>query len=80
MVASYASCNKFYGKMSVGFYLNTEKRISLEVLFDWQQKDLKFVLKTVLGIFKLIHRIRDRHIFMWQSLGILNIFNSLTLN
>ena len=32
-VASYASFNKFYGTMSVGFCLNTEKRFLLEVLF-----------------------------------------------
>ena len=37
------------------------------------------VLKTVLGIFKIAFRLRDRHVFMWQSLGILNLFNTLTL-
>ena len=28
---------------------------------------------------KLPFRLRDRHLFMWQSLEILNIFNTLTL-
>ena len=31
------------------------------------------------GIFKIALHLRDRHIFMWQSLEILNVFNTLTL-
>ena len=34
---------------------------------------------TVRGIFKIAHRLRDRHVFMWQSLEILNVFNTITL-
>ena len=37
-------------------------------------------LKTVLGMFKIVLRLRQRHVFMSQSLGILNIFNTLNLN
>ena len=33
----------------------------------------------VLGIFKIALRLRNRHIFMWQSVEILNVFNILTL-
>ena len=33
----------------------------------------------VLGTFKLVLRLRDRHVFMWQSVKILNVFSSLTL-
>ena len=33
----------------------------------------------VLGIFKRALHLRDRHAFMWQSLNILNDFNTLTL-
>ena len=33
----------------------------------------------VLGIFKIALRLRDRHVFKWQSVKILNVFNSLTL-
>ena len=33
----------------------------------------------MLGIFKIVLRLRDRHAFMWQSVKILNFFNSLTL-
>ena len=32
----------------------------------------------VLGIFKIALRLRDRHVFMWQSGEILNVFNTLT--
>ena len=42
MVASYASFNIFYGKMSVGFCFNLGKRFFLEVLFYKLQKDLGF--------------------------------------
>ena len=33
----------------------------------------------MVGIFKIPLRLRDRHVFMWQSMKILNVFNSLTL-
>ena len=35
------------------------------------------LLKTVLGIFKIALRLRGRHVFMWHSLEILNVFNTL---
>ena len=31
----------------------------------------------VLGILKIAIRLRDRHVFMWQSREILNVFNTL---
>ena len=40
---------------------------------------LFFLYKTVLGIFKIALHLRDRHVFAWQSLGISNVFNTLTL-
>ena len=33
----------------------------------------------VLGIFKIALRLRDRHVFMWQSVKVLNVFNLVTL-
>ena len=33
----------------------------------------------VLGIFKLALRLRDLHIFMWKSVKVSNVFNTLTL-
>ena len=35
--------------------------------------------KAVLGIFKIALRLRDQHVFMFQSLGILNVLNALIL-
>ena len=39
-----------------------------------------FFLKTLLGIFKIALHLRDRHVFKRQSLEILTVFNTLTLN
>ena len=33
----------------------------------------------VLGIFKIALRLRDRHVFMWKSVEILNVFIALIL-
>ena len=33
----------------------------------------------VLGIFKIAILLRDQHVFMWQSVELLNDFNTLTL-
>ena len=33
----------------------------------------------VLGNFKIASRLRDRHVFMWQSVKVSNVFNTLTL-
>ena len=46
----------FTAKCSLAFVLtkeNAPKRLLLEVLFDNQQKDLGFLLKIVLAIFKI---------------------------
>ena len=68
-----------YCKIWVGFCLNTSKRFLLEVSFWSQQKEHWFFLKTVLGIFKIALRLRGGHVFMWQSVEILNVFNTLAL-
>ena len=70
---------KFFDKIWVGFCLNTRERFFLEVQFQIQQKEQRFFLKTVIEIFKIALRLRDRHVFMWQPLEILNDFNTLTL-
>ena len=38
-----------------------------------------FLWKTILRVFKIALRLRDRHVFMWQSLEILNVCNNITL-
>ena len=51
---------KFDGKI----WVITGKRFSLEVSFHREQKECKFFLKTALGIFKLVLRLRDRPVFV----------------
>ena len=53
---------QIYGKMWVCFCLNTGKRFFAEVLFWIQQKEIRFLEKTGLGIFEIeIDRfLRDR--------------------
>ena len=77
MVAPFS---KFYGKIWVSFCLNTGKGCFLEVSFSSQQKERhRFFYKTVLGIFKIALSLKDRHVFMWRLVKILNIFSALTL-
>ena len=77
MVAPFS---KFYGKIWVSFCLNTGKGCFLEVSFSSQQKERhRFFYKTVLGIFKIALRLKDRHVFMWRLVKISNIFSALTL-
>ena len=71
--------SKVYGEIWVGFCLNTEKQFFLEVSFWSQQKEHGFLWKMVLEIFKIALRLWDRNVFMWQSLEVLNVFNTLTL-
>ena len=72
-----APFSKFYGRIWVGFCLNTEKGCFLEVSFSSQQKEHRFFYKTVLRIFKIALRLRDQHVCMWRSVKILNIFSTL---
>ena len=58
-----APFSKFYGKTSVGFCPNTGKRFFWEISFWGQQKKRRCYWKTLLGIFKILLRFRDRHIF-----------------
>ena len=76
MVAPFS---KIYGKIWVSFCLNTGKRFFLRVSFSSKQKEHRFFSKTVLGIFKIALRLRDQHVFIWQLVEILNVFNALTL-
>ena len=71
-----SSLNKFYGRMWDGFCLKIGECFLVEVLFQTQKEDLRFLYKTVLGNFELTLCLRD---VMLQSLEILHIFNTLTL-
>ena len=70
MIASYASLNIFCFKMSACF--------SWRFYFKTSRKILCPSKKTVVGCFKTVLRLQDRHIFIRQSLEILNVFNLLT--
>ena len=76
MVASFSN---FYGKTWVSFCLNIRKQFFLEFSFYSQQKEHSFFYKTVLGIFKTALCLRDRYVFMWQSVKVSNVLNTLTL-
>ena len=76
MVAPFS---KIYCKIWVSICLNTGERFFLEASFWSQQKEHRFFWKTLLGTFKIALRLRDRHVFMWRSVKILNIFSTLTL-
>ena len=60
--------------------LTKENDFSSSFHFKDDRKSIGSSKKTLLGIFKIALRLRDRHVFMWQSLEILNIFNILTFN
>ena len=75
MVASFSN---FYGKTWVGVCLNIRKGFFLEFSFQNQQKEHRFFY-TILRIFKIALHLRDRHVFMWQSVKVSNVFNTLTL-
>ena len=58
--------------------------------YDWKKYFLRDLIlkpierayilrKTVLWIFKIVLRLRDWHIFIWQSVKILNVFDTLAL-
>ena len=68
-----------YRKIWVGFCLNIGKRFVLQVSFLIQHKVLRLFSKTMLGTFETAFHLRDQHIFIWRSLGILNVFNAITL-
>ena len=66
-----APSSKFYGKIWVGFRLNNGKRFFLEFHFKANRKSIGSS-KKVLEIFllRIALRLRDWHVFMWQSLKI----------
>ena len=47
--------------------------------FKDKVKSISSSKKIVLGIFKIALRLRVRHVFMWQSVKVSNVFYTLTL-
>ena len=74
-----ASLNKFYGIMWDSFCLNIEKTLPRKDLILKPIERSSDPLKNGLVISEIALRLRDWHVFIWQSLAILNVFNTLTL-
>ena len=66
----------FTAKFELVFDLALEKAFSQKFHFEANRKSIDSSKKV---IFKIALCLRDRHIFMWQSVEILNDFNTLTL-
>ena len=71
----YRKWTKFW----IVFYLNTGQHFFLDVLLQSQQKKQRFFWKMVLGDFKRALHLKDQHVFIWQSLKILNVLDILDL-
>ena len=78
MVASFSVSARFMAKMWVGFGLNPGKRFFWGFILKPTERQWA-LLKNVLGIFKIALLLRNRYVFMWQSLKTLNVFDTLTL-
>ena len=74
-----ASFNSFYGKMWVGFFLKHRKILCFWGFILKSTKRAWAPLKMALEIVKVILCLSKRDVFMWQSLGILNVFTTLYL-
>ena len=66
MIAPFAN---FYGKIWVGFCLNTGKHFVISE--PWER--VWILLRKIPGVFKIAFDLRNWHVFMWQPLEILNI-------
>ena len=63
----------------MSWFLTFENTFSKSFHFKAKRKGIGSSKKTVLGIFKIVLRLRYRHVFMWQSVIVPNVFNTLTL-
>ena len=69
----------FTAKLKLDFVLILENLFSESFHFKANRKSICSSKKAVLGIFKIALRLRDRHVFIWQSVKVSNVFNTLTL-
>ena len=69
----------FTAKPELVFVLTFENAFSESFHFKANRKSIGSSKKSVLGIFKIALRLRDRHVFMSQSVKVSNVFNTLTL-
>ena len=79
MVASFSISARFNTKFELVFVLTNENSSSEMFHCKAIKKSIGPLWKTVLGIFKIALRLKDRHVFMWQLLELFSIFNTITL-
>ena len=65
----------FTAKFGLVFVLTLKNAFSRRFHFQDNRKSIGSSKKTVLEIFKIALRLRDRHVFMWRSVKILSIFS-----
>ena len=65
----------FTAKFGLVFVLTLKSAFSRRFHFQANRKSIGSSKKTVLEIFKIALRLRDRHVFMWRSVKILSIFS-----
>ena len=65
----------FTAKFGLVFVLTLKSAFSRRFHFQDNRKSIGSSKKTVLEIFKIALRLRDRHVFMWRSVKILSIFS-----
>ena len=69
----------FRAKFGLAFVLTPRKRFFVLTRFHFKANRKSIgSSKKLLGIFKIALRLRHRHVFMRQSVEILNVFNTLT--
>ena len=68
--------DSFAAKFEFVFVLTQENTFSESFHFKTNRKSIGSSKKTELGTFKIALRLRNQHIFMSQSLEILNVFNT----
>ena len=68
----------FTAKLALIFVLTFENAFSESFHFKANRKSIGSSKKSVLGIFKIALRLRNRHVFMSQSVKVSNVFNILT--
>ena len=69
----------FTAKLKLVFVLTFENAFSLSFHLKTNKKSISFSKKMVLGISKIDLRLRDRHVFMWESVKVSNLFSTITL-
>ena len=75
MVAFFSKC---YRKIWDFFVLTQENALFRGFILKSTERS-KVLLKNSTRVFKIALRLRDWHVFIWQSLEILNVFNTLSL-